>query len=164
MLVWLFILLGLVTIDQLSKLWVVTYFASVGDSLPIIDGFFHFTYVRNPGAAFGIAGDVGFALYFFIAVFVIALAVFGYMFYKNNFQDKKRFFYSLSLTLLIAGSIGNTIDRIFQSDHRVVDFIAFPAIWEPVFNVADMCLTVGITVFLIDQFFFEPKRRLKKDV
>lgn len=159
MIFWIFIVIAMVAIDQLSKLWVVSTFAHVGDSISIIGNFLRFTYVRNPGAAFGLAGDVGFAHIFFIAVFIVAIVIFGYMFVKNDFHDRKRFFYSLGITLLIAGSIGNTIDRIFQPDNRVVDFIAFPTIWEPVFNVADMCLTVGITLFLIDQFLIEPKRK-----
>jgi lipoprotein signal peptidase len=40
--------------DQASKFWVVHFFAEEGDTLPIIEGFFHFTYVRNPGAVFGL--------------------------------------------------------------------------------------------------------------
>ncbi|MBN2504119.1 MAG: signal peptidase II [Bacilli bacterium] len=163
MLFWIFLILGLVAIDQLTKLWVVATFEYVGDSIPIIDGFFHFTYVRNPGAVFGIGANVGFALYFFIAVFIVAIGIFGYMFIKIDFKSRKHFYYIVSLSLLIAGSIGNTIDRIFQVDHKVVDFLAFPAIWDPVFNVADMCLTVGIIVFVIDQLFIEPKRSGKSE-
>ncbi len=159
MLLWIILVFGLVAIDQLSKLWVVSAFEQVGDSIAVIDGFFHLTYVRNPGAVFGIGANVGFALYFFIGVFVVAIGVFGYMFAKNNFRDPKRLLYTISITLLISGSIGNTIDRIFQPDHKVVDFLAFPAIWDPVFNFADSCLTIGIIIFLIDQFFLEPKRR-----
>ncbi len=161
MLFWLILLVLLVAIDQLTKFWVVSTFAAIGDTLPVIDGFFHFTYSRNPGAVFGIGGDHGFALYFFIAVFIVAIAVFGYMFWKNDFRDKRRLLFSIAITLLIAGAIGNTIDRIFQYDHRVVDFIDFRGIWPFIFNVADMCLSVGLTAFLIDSFFLEPKRRVK---
>lgn len=159
MLVWLLLLIGLIILDQASKFWVVHYFTEVGDTLPIIDGFFHFTYVRNPGAVFGLGGNVGFALYFFIGVAVIAAGVFGYLFYKNDFRDRRRFVYSMGLTLLIAGTFGNAIDRVFQFDHKVVDFIDFRGIWVYVFNVADMCLNVGIVLFLIDQLILEPKRR-----
>jgi signal peptidase II len=159
MIIWLVILFALVTIDQLTKLWVVSNFAVEGETLPIIDGFFHFTYSRNPGAVFGIGGDHGVALYFFIAVFVVAIAVFGTMFFKNDFRDRKKILYSISLTLLIAGAFGNNIDRIFQFDHKVIDFIDFRGIWPFIFNVADICLTIGMIAFLVDSFIFEPKRR-----
>jgi len=161
MIFWLILLATLVVLDQLSKLWVVGYFPVEGATLPIIDGFFHFTYSRNPGAVFGIGGDHGLALYFFIAVFIVAIVVFGYLFVKNDFGDKRRRLYILAITLLIAGAIGNTIDRIFQFDHRVVDFIDFRGIWPYIFNVADMCLTVGLIAFVIDTLFLEPKRRVK---
>lgn len=163
MLVWILLLLGLIVADQASKLWVVHFFVEEGETLPIIDGFFHFTYVRNPGAVFGLGGNIGFALYFFIGIALIATVVFGYMFFKNDFRDRKRFFYTLGLTLLIAGAFGNAFDRIFQFDHKVVDFIDFRGIWSYVFNVADMCLTVGIVVFLTDQLILEPRRSKKHE-
>ncbi|MDD4184605.1 MAG: signal peptidase II [Candidatus Izemoplasmatales bacterium] len=161
MVLWLIILIVLVAIDQFSKLWVVSFFVAEGDTLPIIDGFFHFTYSRNPGAVFGIGGDHGFALIFFIGVFIVAIGVFGFLFLKNDFQDPKKRLYTIALTLLIAGAFGNTIDRIFQFDHRVVDFIDFRGIWPYIFNVADMCLTLGLIAFMVDTFFIEPKRRVK---
>ncbi|MFA5067411.1 MAG: signal peptidase II [Candidatus Izemoplasmatales bacterium] len=152
------LLIGLILADQASKFWVVHFFAEEGDTLPIIEGFFHFTYVRNPGAVFGLGGNVGFALYFFIGVALIATGVFGYLFFKNDFRDRRRIVYSVGLTLLIAGTFGNAIDRMVQFDHKVVDFIDFRGIWIYVFNVADMCLTIGIILFLIDQLILEPKR------
>jgi lipoprotein signal peptidase len=50
------------------------------------------------------------------------------------------------------------IDRLAQPDHAVIDFFDFYAIWDYVFNVADICLTVGIALFVFDQLFLEPKR------
>ena len=54
------------------------------------------------------------------------------------------------------------LDRVFQPDHRVVDYLDFRGIWDYVFNFADMCLTVGIGLYVFDQFFLDPKR-LKED-
>ena len=161
MVFWLILLVFLVVLDQLTKLWVVNYFPAEGATLPVIDGFFHFTYSRNPGAVFGIGGDRGFPLYFFIATFIVAIAIFGYLFFKNDFKDRRKCFYTMAITLLIAGSIGNTIDRIFQPDHRVIDFIDFRGIWPYIFNVAAICLTIGLIAFIIDTIFLEPKRRTK---
>ncbi len=174
---WLLGILLLVIVDQVSKYLIVINFAQLGDKIDIIGDFLQLKYVRNAGAAFGLGSDcicvltdtmyssnpldfsnVGFSTYFFIAMFLVALVAFGWLFAKNDFGDKRRIWYSISLMLLIAGALGNTIDRIFQPDHCVVDFIAFSTIWDAVFNVADACLTVGITLLLIDQFLLEPRR------
>lgn len=152
------IIVFLVIVDQLTKYFIVGFFAFEGETFPIIQDFFHLTYTRNAGAVFGIGGNTDYALYFFIGVFMVAIAIFGVMFVKNDFRDRRRIIYTISLILLIAGSIGNTIDRIFQPDHKVVDFLDFRGIWSYIFNFADICLTVGITLFFIDQFLIEPKR------
>lgn len=158
---WLILIVLLLVIDQLSKYLVVQNFANIGDTIPVIDGFFHLTYVRNPGAVFGFAGGAE-VYWIFLIVAVIATGVFGYLFAKNDSSDKRKFFYTLAISLLIAGAVGNAIDRVVQFDHRVVDFLDFRGIWDYVFNVADMCLTVGIVVFMVDSFFLEPKR-VKQD-
>ena len=157
MLIWLLLSLTLIGIDQLSKAWVVATFASEGDTLPIINGFFHFTYVRNAGAVFGLGSEAG-IYWVFIGAAILAFAVFGYLLAKSDAKNKKLWLYHLAIALLIAGATGNFIDRLFQPDHHVVDFIDFRGIWNYVFNVADMCLVVGIGLFLFDQFLLEPKR------
>ena len=170
MLIWILIIVGLVGIDQLTKAWVVAtqaswpldplYSAALNrHSLPIIQDFFHFSYVRNSGAVFGIfEGTAEEHWWVFLIMMLAALTIFGIMFVKNDFKDKRRFWYTLSLTLLIAGAFGNAIDRVFQFDHNVVDFIDFRGIWSYVFNVADICLNIGIAIFIFDQFILEPKR------
>ncbi len=158
MILYLVIAVTLIIIDQLTKAWVVTAFESVGDTIPIINNFFHFTYVRNPGAVFGLGGDSGYNYLIFIGFGIIAIGLFSYMFITNNWKDRRKIIYNISLALLVAGTMGNFIDRIFQPDHRVVDFLDFRGIWDYVFNVADMCLTVGISLFMFDQFILDPKR------
>ncbi|MGD9909352.1 MAG: signal peptidase II [Candidatus Izemoplasmatales bacterium] len=159
---WIAIIIALLGIDQLTKYIVVQSFTYEGETVPVIQNFFHFTYVRNPGAIFGLGGTSGIAYYFFLGVAFVAAIVFGYMFVKNDFKDKRKFFYTLGLVLLMAGALGNAIDRLAQFDHKVVDFIDFRGIWDYVFNFADMCLTVGIATFMFDQFILEPKR-VKQD-
>ncbi len=159
---WLALIISLLAIDQITKYIVVHSFSYEGETSPIISNFFHFTYVRNPGAIFGLGGDSGIAYYFFLGVAFVAAIVFGYMFFTNDFKDKRKIWYIIGLSLLIAGALGNAIDRIAQFDHKVVDFIDFRGIWDYVFNVADMCLTVGIIVFSYDQFILDPKR-IKQD-
>lgn len=152
--------IGLILIDQISKYFMVEFLTTQPNlSFPVIEGFFHFTYVRNPGVVFGIGGDAGIPLLFFIITGLLAIGIFTYYLVKTDFKDKRLWLYHLGLALLIAGAAGNLIDRIVQVDHRVIDFIDFRGIWGYIFNVADMCLSVGITVFLVDQIILEPKRR-----
>lgn len=163
MIYWIFIIIALVGIDQLSKALVVAHFAAEGDTLAVIQNFFHITYVRNSGAVFGLFQGLADTYVIFLIIMGLAVIIFGFMFIKNDFHDKRRFWYTLSLVLLIAGALGNTLDRIFQPDHNVVDFIDFRGIWHYIFNFADVCLNVGIGLFIFDQFFLEPKRAAKKD-
>lgn len=158
MIIWLAVALGLLAIDQVSKALIVANFRFEGQTLPILQDFFHLTYVRNSGAVFGIGGDHGWLLYFFVAAAFAASAFFVVMFVKSDKTDKRLFWFRLSLVLLVAGTLGNLIDRLFQPDHQVVDFLDFRGIWPYVFNFADMCLCVGIALFLFDQLILEPKR------
>jgi len=158
MIYWILLIISLIAIDQLTKAWVVSAFEHVGDTFPVIQDFFHFTYVRNSGAVFGLGGDITDIMWVFIIIAILAAGVLGYFFFTNDFKDKRRVIYTLAISLLIAGTFGNFIDRLFQPDHMVVDFIDFRGIWNYVFNVADMCLNVGIALFVVDLFFLEPKR------
>lgn len=158
MIIWFLVALGLLALDQTAKALVVANFAREGDTLPVIRDFFHITYVRNSGAVFGIGGDHGWLLYFVVAAALVASVLFVVMLLKSDRKDKRLFWYRLSLSLLMAGTLGNLIDRLFQPDHQVVDFLDFRGIWPYVFNFADMCLCVGIALFLFDQLILEPKR------
>jgi len=149
MTVWIVLIVLLVGVDQLTKALVVSQSASwlldgFRPTLPVIQDFFHLTYVRNSGAVFGIfEGSAEDHWWIFLIFMIFAITIFGYMFIKNDFKDKRNFWYTLALSLLIAGAFGNAIDRVFQPDHNVVDFIDFRGIWDYVFNIADMCLNVG---------------------
>lgn len=163
MVYWLILSLLLVVVDQVVKAVVVARLVDVGASIPVIQDFFHLTYVRNAGMVFGIGGDEsGIPLIVFLVIGTVALCAFGYMIAKNDYKDKRRFFYALALSLLVAGALGNLVDRVFQFDHRVVDYLDFRGIWDYVFNFADMCLSVGIALYLFDQFILDPKR-VKED-
>ncbi len=119
--------------DQLSKNWIVRQFEP-GDSWPLITGIFHLTYVRNPGAAFGV---LAFRSSFFI---IISLLMIFLIIYGERFFPKNNFSLRLAMSLLLGGAIGNLIDRMRYG--YVIDFFDF-FIW-PVFNVADIALVVGV--------------------
>ncbi len=163
MIIWILVIIVLVGVDQLTKALVLAHFTYEGQTLPVIQNFFNITYVRNSGAVFGVFQGLAETYIVFLVVMGMALILFGYMFVKNDFKDKRTFWYSLALSLLIAGALGNAIDRLFQFDHNVVDFLDFRGIWSFVFNFADVCLNVGIALFIFDQFILEPKRKKLKD-
>lgn len=132
----------LIIIDQAIK-WISRTKLTKFESFPVIDGFFHFTYVENRGAAFGMLQN---KTWFFV---LITLLVVGYMIYftkKNKNIDKKLTFV---LSIITAGAIGNLIDRIWLG--FVVDMFDFRGIWQFVFNFADICVVVGgiLLIFLI---------------
>ncbi len=136
----LFIIAALVIIaDQLSK-YLVASFMEVGQSITVIRNFFSVTYVRNPGAAFGM---LPYQTAFFIVITVVVV-IFILYYYRVLAENHKWLRFGLALQL--GGALGNLIDRIREG--YVVDFIDF-TIWPPVFNLADSAIVIGIAVFLI---------------
>jgi signal peptidase II len=130
-------------LDQITKYWVVQTF-SLGQTLPLLTGIFHFTYVTNTGAAFSLlSGKVEWLRWLSLGVslVLIALPLFGP---TLNLWDQ------LGYGLILGGAMGNGIDR-FVLGH-VVDFLDFRLISFPVFNVADSFISIGIVFLLIASF------------
>ena len=132
-----------VVLDRITKMLVVNNM-SLGQSIPIIDGFFHLTFIRNPGAAFGLfAGRTA----FFIGITVVVLlAILYFQRYIPGEQKAARF----CIGLILGGAFGNFIDRLYWG--TVVDFLDF-RIWVYIFNVADSALVVGSLLFALLLFF-----------
>lgn len=105
-------------------------------------GIFHFTLVHNTGGAFGLLGD---ATYFLAAFSVLISVVLIIMFIKHI--DKIKILHIISVAIICAGGIGNSIDRILNG--YVIDFICFDFISFPVFNIADIGVTCGIVLLII---------------
>jgi signal peptidase II len=143
-----------VLLDQASKLWIVTNF-SLYESLPVIPGLFNLTYLTNTGAAFGLlAGDHGmWRQVFFIGVAVVALAAIGFLYRKLR---PVSVWYAVALGLIAGGAIGNLIDRLRLGS--VIDFLdVYVGVHHwPAFNLADSAISVGVAIFLLMNFFFDP--------
>ena len=130
----------LVVIDQLTKLWIVTYFARHPSPIPLLGSVLDLEYVQNNGVAFSLlAGQT--VLFVFIA---IAIAVIGTLYWRT--RDSASLPLKLTFGLILGGAIGNLLDRFTRGS--VVDFIHFhlDAIGFnfAVFNVADSGITVGV--------------------
>lgn len=117
--------------DQLTKFLAIRSLA-LNQSIPVIKGVFHLSLVHNRGAAFGILKNQ-LPLFILTAVLAIILIFF------NLRYNKHRKLYSIALSLILAGAIGNLFDRLRFG--YVIDFLDF-RVW-PVFNVADSAITVG---------------------
>jgi len=140
---WLVVILVL---DQLTK-FIVDRMMPLHHSIPIIDGLFNFTYVRNTGAAFGIfAGShEAFRLPFLILVSVVAIGFVCVMLKRLGERESGLI---TALSFILGGALGNLIDRVLYGE--VIDFLDF--YWSryhwPAFNLADSFITVGVTITL----------------
>ncbi len=122
-----------VIIDQLSKFLIKLYYEP-GQTVPLIKNFLHLTYVRNPGAAFGLfPGSQTILL-------IITVIVFAFIIFFQIEIGKDDIFIRIVLGLFLGGTLGNFIDRIQYG--LVVDFIDF-RFW-PVFNFADASIVIGL--------------------
>lgn len=144
--IWIIIAAAIVLADQIAKVLVTTNIGPT-DCFHIIPGLFDFVYVKNTGAAFSIlSGNTAF-LGIISVLFCIGVIIFWYI---KKPTDK---LFCLALTLLFAGALGNAIDRIIRG--FVVDFIATAFITFPVFNIADIAITVGAALLIIYMLFFD---------
>ncbi|MFL3062886.1 MAG: signal peptidase II [Candidatus Neomarinimicrobiota bacterium] len=132
----------IVILDQLSK-FIVHFTMNLYDSFQVIPYLLNFTYIRNEGIAFGIYFE-GAETLFIVLPILITVYLF-YLLKSEEFQDK---FSQIALFLIIAGAVGNIIDRIFRG--YVVDFIDFHlnGMHWYVFNIADSSVTIGL-IFLL---------------
>lgn len=151
----------LIALDQWTKYMVLLHVKPI-DSIPLIPGILSFTYHENRGAVWGIMqGQIP----ILIVTTVIILTVVLWIYSRIPDMKKYRWLHFIAV-LVIAGAIGNFIDRLFR--HYVVDFIYFELIDFPIFNVADMYVVIAafllifVSVFIYkedsDFDFLNPKK------
>ena len=145
--IFLAITIGLVTLalDQASKRLILHNFA-LGQSRPLIAGFFNLSYVQNRGAAWGIfqGSQVPLALVALLAAVIFCI------FWKQIFGPRPSNLPILGL--LLGGIFGNLIDRLWRG--YVIDFLHFYfRAWSfPCFNIADAAICIAVAIFLLLQF------------
>lgn len=142
---WITVLISL-ALDRLSKYLVVKNMF-LGESIPIIQDFFHITYVQNAGAAFGMLSN---KRWFFIIVTLIILAILIYFTMK---EAREKPLLKLTLGMIAGGAVGNLLDRIQTG--LVIDFIDFRGIWPYIFNIADTAVVVGVIILALQILFEE---------
>ena len=169
----LYVSLGVVIVDQISKLLVKGFFLPflnlnfegmyLGQMIPIWGDFFRITFVENPGMAFGYDPGNGFKL--MISIFSL-LASIGLIFYLYVIRNKSLTL-RISIALILCGAVGNLIDRTFYGvifnyapifygrvvdffDFNFFDFTLFGRSYDrwPVFNIADAAIVLGVGILL----------------
>ncbi|MEA4893336.1 MAG: signal peptidase II [Peptococcaceae bacterium] len=130
-----FFLTGLAWIfaDQLTKA-LISSRLPLNSTIPVIQDFFHITYIQNAGASFGLFQNKTLAFVFLTAA---VLAVLFWLLWK----EKPSLGTSLILGTVAGGAVGNLMDRIRIG--KVIDFIDFRGIWPYIFNVADIAVVCG---------------------
>lgn len=128
-----------VVLDQITK----QLFWRNGQNYDIIDGYLHITLVKNAGAAFGVFQ--GGRLFFVIASVIAAVLITFVALRLPRAETVRRF----HLSLILGGAVGNLIDRVLYGE--VIDFvqIGFRGKYWPVFNVADMAVTIGAALLIL---------------
>ena len=157
---------AIILLDQWTKA-LVQHRMRLLESIPIIPDLFNLTYIRNPGAAFGlfVGMNRNTRWLFFLAITCAAIIVIGY-FFLSSIRDDRRLaragspspsrhnrWLRFGLLLVFGGAIGNLIDRMRYGE--VVDFLDFylGAYHWPAFNVADSSITIGVSILLAAAFF-----------
>lgn len=143
----------LLAADQFTKYLAVLHLKDQ-PAISLIDGVLELQYLENKGAAFGMLQNKK-ALFIFMSIVMLTVAF--YVVFKLPVR-KKYTSWHVFLCFICAGGIGNMIDRI-RLDY-VVDFIYFKIIDFPIFNVADIMITVGTVLFFLVILFFTKEEEL----
>ena len=158
---------AVVILDQATKYWIRGHLVEDVGAIDMVPGLFQIVHAENPGAAMSILRDFPYRTALFLGFTVVAIGVVGDMFRKLPKDDR---FMATTLGLVMAGAIGNAIDRALKG--TVTDFLRVyteaasikgflvhnfgTASW-PSFNVADSALCVGVGLFLVHYLFLEEK-------
>ena len=137
---------ALVGIDQLIKLWASNVLQPVG-AMPLIPHVVELRFVLNQGMAFSLLS--GKQLFLIIAT-SIALILVAYMLF---FRSRGKYLRQAAMLLVLGGGIGNLIDRVLNGE--VVDYINLLFMRFAVFNFADICVCVGVALWVLEIFLEE---------
>lgn len=140
----------IIGLDQLMKFWTVENFF-IGQEQSLIPNVFSLTYLQNTGGAFSLLEG---QRIFFIIISIVAVIVVVYFLHKYLKESK---WLTIGLSLFLAGAIGNFIDRFrlgYVVDMFQLDFVRFP-----IFNIADVALTIGVALIIIYLFLDEREKK-----
>lgn len=137
-------------IDRLTKLAVISY---LNEESRVFAPFFNIVLVRNKGVTFGMFSDI-FSPFLLVTIAIVAVAL------LIVFVKKRALYYRLPTAIIIAGAIGNILDRVFYS--VVIDFLDFH-LYEyhwPAFNIADSAIVVGVIMLFFISYSEEKEKEI----
>lgn len=153
---WYLLALVVLSIDQWTK-WLAETKLTFHEPVSVVEPILNWTLAYNYGAAFSFLADAGgWQKWFFSGLaLVMSLFLIGYLI-KAPRQAK---LLSIGLALMLGGAVGNLIDRLLHG--HVIDFIHvhYYDVWDyPIFNIADMGISIGVALIVIDMLFLEKNR------
>ncbi|SVB69107.1 uncharacterized protein METZ01_LOCUS221961 [marine metagenome] len=141
----------------MTKFWVTLHIPR-HYSISVIEGFFNLTHIRNPGVAFGLFArhESEYKVLFLVIVTIIAIIAILSIFRQS---PENKLAVRVGLILIFSGAVGNLIDRILYGE--VIDFldVFYEGFHWPAFNVADACITTGVSFMIYDLFFGYPENK-----
>ena len=152
------LIIAVVSLDLWSK-WAIKSSLRLYQSKPIIQDFFHLTYVTNDGMAFGLSFPGG-KLFLLSLILLLTAFIIGFLWKERDGHPLVKY----GLALILSGAIGNLVDRIINGS--VVDFLDFMIgnfHWY-IFNVADSAVTVGMALFIYYSIILEKKESIKNSL
>ncbi|NQZ31609.1 MAG: lipoprotein signal peptidase [Oceanospirillaceae bacterium] len=152
---WLWLAVVVLGIDRLTKV-IAEAELTFAQANPIIAGFFDLTLLYNKGAAFGFLAQAGGWQRWIFTALAVVMSVVLIVWIKKN--PVKLWWLNSGLALILGGALGNLYDRVMQG--KVVDFLSFHfgSYSFPAFNIADMAISCGAFLLIVDMLFFEKKR------
>ena len=151
MLKWLWTSSFVILLDQITK-WVADHSLELHVQVPIMPSF-NFTLVYNTGAAFSFLSGAGGWQRWFFSLLAILICIVLVVWLKRLHAHEK--WIAIGLSLVLGGALGNLIDRLFYG--YVIDFIQwyYKGFYLPTFNIANSAITVGATILVVNNIFFQ---------
>ena len=159
-LIWLWLSVLMFAADRLTKVIAESTLQEYQIS-PVISGFFDFTLLYNPGAAFGFLATAGGWQRWLFTLLAVVMSVVLVIWIKRT--PREIWWLNSGLALILGGALGNLYDRVMQG--QVVDFLSFHfgSYYFPAFNLADIAISCGAFLLIVDMLFFEKKRLSQQD-
>jgi signal peptidase II len=157
---WYALALIIIVIDQWTK-WLAETKLTFHDPVPVIEPFLNWTLAYNYGAAFSFLADAGGWQKWFFSGLALLMSLFLIIYLLK--APRKATLLSLGLAMVLGGALGNLIDRLLHG--HVIDFIHvhYADVWHyPIFNIADIGISLGVVLIVIDMLFLEKKREVPR--
>lgn len=135
-------------LDQVAKWYVRSHFR-LGESVPVVPDVFHWTYIVNHGAAFGVLMNQRWIL------LLVVVLLLGAMYVGRKKLTRAPLYARIGTGTLLGGALGNAWDRVYLGG--VVDFFDF-RVW-PIFNIADIGICIGVPLLILYFWFYESQKQ-----